>query len=184
MTLDRIGVAWEYANGPTYRRIAFRFAPEAEPEAVERVRAQMHKLARYTRERAPKLEANGARVLEAERKKQPVYPWTVRLYYESMGGEILAAEFGGLTEPEARTIAVGRDADVWGGRPKRTERCPGPPKDWPVAPQLANKPCTSERWCLCDGHGYVFPDPPHVRRDARIVVFPSEQRNKVERVDV
>jgi hypothetical protein len=65
--------------------------------------------------KSPSLEKNGAAHL-ADEREPPKRPWVVRIYYVSMADERCCAEFGGLTEPEAVSLASSTALDCAHGR--------------------------------------------------------------------
>ena len=137
-------------------------------DAIAALRTRRQQPARPNHDRArAEAERHGADVLA---KPDDVHasrvPWTVRIYYRSMGDEVLCFEATGLTERAAKTLAAAHrqiDAEVAGGR-RRKVSAPGSDahdaEQWP-----AHRPA------------------PPIRHGARLVVLPSQRTDPVEVAD-
>lgn len=162
-------------------------------EARQLALAGMDDLPRLTRSpRSPSILTNGTRALA---DVQPVVarPWVLRLYYLSMAGERLYAEFSGLTEGNARALRSQHAATVVTERGASVDNIASSALDaqcWSVArPTQRCAPCTVQGKLLppkkragcvvCDGTGKVAIAPPTVRHGFRKVVFPSERPEPV-----
>lgn len=125
-------------------------------------------------------ERAGARAVTAP-DERPAAPWMLRIYYVSAGDDRVYAEFGGLTEANARALAdeysklgtrgAASDAECWAVRRPMT-LCKGECRD--KTGKLRKK---AERAAckLCSGSGKVPVPPPAPRGLWRQVRFPSEQ---------
>jgi anti-sigma factor RsiW len=82
------------------RQTTFQFTPAKDlpAERVAELRAKLAAVrARTARPRVESFEDRGRASLEAPPAERAKRPYTLRVYYRSMAGELLAAEFSGLT---------------------------------------------------------------------------------------
>ena len=169
-------------------------------QAREQLLLDLHDVGkRKTRTKKPDpkaLEKEGSRALTTTNKTAPKRPWTVRIYYVSMGDERCYAEFTGLTEAEAVII---RDTtcpgyrykataphgfikpQIWAERRELTLPCKGLSASNPLADHYTNR-VTSDGsgiclapavYCECGGKG-MLPEPiPSPFPGCKKVTFPA-----------
>lgn len=175
LPLPRLSVGFLFTSGSDEERAAL----ERRQAAIEAgVRDTIAHPTTWRRRRQPsrqavldQLDAAGAGVygeLDAE-PPGPRKTWAVRIYYRSEAGEILAAEFGGLSWQRAK--AIQRDHE--GERLHRSSFALHA-QVWNAAP---GKVCE-------DGEPSDNDGPPPVLYGARLVTWPSERARRAADAEV